>query len=280
MKIVKNIRTMQAVVRNLKKREKTIGFVPTMGALHEGHLSLIRRCRRENDITVVSIFVNPKQFGQTEDLNKYPRPFKKDTFLCQKEGVDFLFHPDFDAMYPTGYRTYVYVEDLSEVLCGASRHGHFKGVTTVVAKLFHIIEPDKVYLGQKDAQQAIIIKQMAKDLNLSIKITVMPTLRDGLGLALSSRNAYLNARQKKDALVLCGSLKLAKSLVKSGIKNSGKIIKEIQKFILSKTKAKIEYVSIVDMDGLRPIKTIESACLLALAVSIGKTRLIDNVILK
>jgi pantoate--beta-alanine ligase len=271
---------MQDFSRRNKAAGKSIGFVPTMGALHEGHLSLIRRARRENDIAVVSIFVNPTQFAPQEDLKKYPRDLKRDARLCSREGVDCIFYPAAGQMYPAGYRTYVTVEKLSDVLCGKSRPGHFKGVATVVTKLFNIVNPDSAYFGQKDAQQAIIIKRMASDLNMPVEIKVMPTLRAKDGLALSSRNVYLSKQERKDALVLSGALKAALNLVKAGAREPAKVIKKMQQLILAKKTAKIDYISLVDLDRLEPVKRISAGCLLALAVRIGKTRLIDNAVTK
>lgn len=271
---------MQKIVQRLKLRNKTIGFVPTMGALHEGHLSLIRRARRENDFVMVSIFVNPIQFGAREDFSRYPRPIKQDISLCQKENVDFLFYPARKEMYPLGFKTYVVVEQLGDVLCGASRRGHFRGVATVVTKFFNILQPARAYFGQKDAQQAIIIQRMAEDLNMPIKIRVMPIVRQRSGLALSSRNIYLNDEETERALSLSQALKLAKRLIKSGEKNSKSIIDKMTEFLRSERNLKIEYISIVDLDNLKPVEKIIKNCLIALAVHIGKTRIIDNILIK
>ncbi len=280
MRIIRSITAMQQTARALKDRNKTIGFVPTMGALHEGHLSLIRIARKENNFVVVSIFVNPIQFGAREDFSRYPRPIKQDISLCQKENVDFLFYPARKEMYPLGFKTYVVVEQLGDVLCGASRRGHFRGVATVVTKFFNILQPDRAYFGQKDAQQAIIIQRMVKDLNMSIKIRVMPIVRQRSGLALSSRNIYLNDEETERALSLSQALKLAKRLIKSGEKNSKSIIDKMTEFLRSEGNLKIEYISIVDLDNLKPVEKIIKNCLIALAVHIGKTRLIDNIIVK
>lgn len=280
MRIIRSIPLMQKIVGGLKKRSKTIGFVPTMGALHEGHLSLIRRARKENDITVVSIFVNPIQFGPTEDFSRYPRPLKQDTALCSKQKVDLLFYPSANQMYKMGFKTYVEVKELSNVLCGVERKEHFRGVATVVCKLFNIVQPDSAYFGQKDAQQAIIIQRMVEDLNMPIRIKVMPIVRDRAGLALSSRNVYLAEQERQDALCLSETLKMAKDLIKSGERNCQIIIKKLRDFIESKRTVRIEYVSIVDLENLKPVERIVDKCLIALAVRIGKTRLIDNVIVK
>ena len=264
----------------MKARCQSVGFIPTMGALHEGHLSLIRQARQENDKVVVSIFVNPAQFGPREDFKKYPRTFRRDAQLCQKEGVDIVFSPQSYDMYPKDFKTYVKVEDLSEVLCGKFRPGHFRGVTTVVAKLFNIVQPKLAYFGQKDAQQAIIIKKMASDLNMPISVKVMPTVREKDGLALSSRNVYLNPQERKDALALSQSLQLARVLINSGVKDLRTIVACIKKHILAKKNAKIDYIAVVEPVNLRPLKKISNGCLIALAVRIGKTRLIDNIVIK
>lgn len=280
MKISSDIKQMFEFSQKIKCKGKSLGFVPTMGALHEGHLSLIRQARKENNVVVVSVFVNPVQFGPKEDFKKYPRNLLQDTALCRKEGVDIIFYPDASKMYPADFRTYVEVQEFSEVLCGKSRPGHFKGVATVVTKLFNIVSPTIAYFGQKDAQQAIIIKKMVEDLNIPAKIKVMPTVRERDGLALSSRNVYLSAEERKDALVLYQSLNLARGLIKRGIKDANKIIRSVRQLIQSKKTAKIDYVSIVDSHTLKPVKKIIDNCLIALAVWIGKTRLIDNIIVK
>lgn len=280
MEIIRNLKQMYNVSRKHRLEGKTIGFVPTMGALHQGHLSLIRRAGKENDTTVISIFVNPIQFGPKEDFKRYPRNLKQDAKLCQDAGVDIIFYPDARDMYPDGYKTYIYVEELSDVLCGKFRPGHFKGVATVVAKLFNIVNPDAAYFGQKDAQQAIIIKKMVQDLNMPLKIKVAPTLRSKDGLALSSRNIYLNEKERKDALVLYRSLNFAKTLVNKGINDADKIISRMRQLIRRKKTVKIDYVVIVDNHNLRPVKKIIGECLIALAVWVGKTRLVDNIIVK
>ncbi|MDD3987693.1 MAG: pantoate--beta-alanine ligase [Candidatus Omnitrophica bacterium] len=259
---------------------QSIGFVPTMGALHEGHLSLIRKARKDNDIVVVSIFVNPKQFGPKEDLKKYPRPIKRDLALCRKAGVDFVFCPEFKQMYPDGFSTFVTVKGLSEVLCGKSRPGHFNGVATIVAKLLNIVQPGTLYLGQKDAQQAAILKRMIEDLHIPVKVQVMPIARSKDGLALSSRNAYLSDRERKDALVLSQSLKLAGFFIKNGASDTKRIIFKMRQVIEKKQSAKIDYIEVVDPATLKPLKKVAGSFLIALAVWIGKTRLIDNLLRK
>lgn len=262
------------------KQGRDIGFVPTMGALHEGHLSLVRAARRENDIVVVSIFVNPIQFGPKEDLSKYPRLLSKDLALCRREKVDFVFCPKPADIYSQDFSTYIEVKGLSETLCGKSRSGHFRGVATIVAKLLNIIQPDILYLGAKDAQQAVVIKKMIADLNITVKVKVMPTVREMDGLALSSRNLYLNRGEREDALILSQALNLAKILIKNGARDTKRIINRMRRIIKNKQSAKIDYIEIVNQDNLKPLDKILGKCLIALAVYIGKTRLIDNVSIK
>jgi len=262
----------------MHQRGQTIGFVPTMGALHIGHLSLIRKARGENDKVVVSIFVNPTQFGPKEDYRRYPRNLKLDSHLCRKEGADVIFYPAVRQMYPVDYKTYVVVQDLSDCLCGKFRPGHFKGVATVVTKLINIVSPDVAYFGQKDAQQAIIIKKMAEDLNLAVKIKIMPTIREKDGLAMSSRNTYLSPSERKDAVVLYQALRLAADLIRQGNRNSLDIIRKMRQLINKRRSAKIQYISIVCPQDLKPVDKIKGEVLIALAVFIGKTRLIDNII--
>jgi len=267
-------------INRIKLKDKTIGFVPTMGALHHGHLSLMRQAVKDNDIVVVSIFVNPTQFGPKEDFKKYPRNLKQDARLCRKVGVDIIFYPDAKEIYPDNYKTYVFVSELSDCLCGEFRSGHFKGVATVVAKLFNIVQPDVAYFGQKDVQQAIIIKKLVSDLNIPLKIEVLPTVRERDGLAMSSRNMYLNPGERKDALILYRALNLAKDLIRKGDVNSANIIQRMRRLISKKKSAKVQYISIVDLEDLKPIHKIKDKALVALAAWIGKTRLIDNIIVK
>lgn len=280
MRIIQNIKDMQRIARNLKQRSKSIGLVPTMGALHAGHLSLIKQACKENDFVIVSIFVNPTQFGANDDFKQYPRKLETDILLCKKEGVNFIFYPDATQVYPKGYKTYVLVEKLSNVLCAKLRPGHFKGVATIVIKLFNIIQPDIAYFGQKDAQQAIIIQQMTRDLNIPVKIKVMPIIRESDGLALSSRNHYLTTKEREDATVLSEALRKAKTMVKQGLVDSARIILALRKIIQKRKTAQIQYIEIVDLNELKPVKMIRHQVLVALAVRIGKTRLIDNIILK
>ncbi|MDD5505615.1 MAG: pantoate--beta-alanine ligase [Candidatus Omnitrophica bacterium] len=279
MRFVPDLKKLSVLTARIKRLKMRIGFVPTMGALHAGHFSLIDKARKENDIVVVSIFVNPAQFGPGEDLKKYPRSLKKDIESCRKLGVDFVFLPDVKDMYPEGYSTFVNVENLSGVLCGASRPGHFRGVATVVAKLLNIIHPDTLYLGQKDAQQAIIISRMVKDLNFPVKVRVLSTVRQKDGLALSSRNAYLNKKEKSGAVILFKALQLAEVLISNGQRNSDRIISRMKQLIQRNRQAKIDYIAIVNPVNLEKIKRIEPGCLIALAVKIGKARLIDNTVI-
>lgn len=277
MKTIRSIIGVRKATQRFRRSNKKIGFVPTMGALHEGHLSLIRAARRENDAVVVSIFVNPTQFGPQEDFRRYPRTFLKDAALCRREGVDILFYPAVQLMYPSGFSTSVSVRGLSSRLCGEFRPGHFDGVATVVAKLFNIVCPDVAYFGQKDFQQALIIRRLVADLNFPLKIKVMPTVREKDGLALSSRNAYLNSRERRQARVLFDALVLAKKLIRSGERNPRRVRERMMRLIRSASGVRVEYCVVVDDKGLDPLRHIRKAALIALAVRIGKTRLIDNV---
>ncbi len=280
MKIITRVNQMRKTARRLKSKGKTIGFVPTMGFLHQGHLSLVRESLSRADATVVCIFVNPAQFGLGEDLKDYPRDLKKDSELLKKEGVDYLFVPESDEMYPEGYKTYVEVHDLQSKLCGRSRPTHFRGVCTVVLKLFNIVKPDISFFGQKDAQQAIIIKRMVRDLNSDVKVEVLPTVREKDGLALSSRNIYLNEEQRKAALVLSKSLKEAEAIVRKGERNTAAILNRMREIIGKEPLARIDYTEIVDMEELNPITRVEKQALAAVAIFLGKARFIDNTILR
>jgi pantoate--beta-alanine ligase len=279
MKIIKRINEMQSSVKEIKSRGMSIGFVPTMGYLHEGHLSLVRESLRKADVTVVSIFVNPAQFGPKEDFKEYPRDLGRDSEVLEKAGVDYLFVPETDEIYPQGYKTAVGFHDLQDKLCGRSRPGHFQGVCTIVLKLFNIIDPDISFFGQKDAQQSIILKRMIKELNLGVKIDVLPIIREEDGLALSSRNKYLTQEERKAALVLSKSLKEAQLMIAKGQRDSAAIIKGMKEIIGREPLVKMDYVEIVDMDNLDPVPRIEKEVLAAVAVFIGKIRLIDNTIL-
>ncbi len=279
MKIINDIDKMKTYARIMKKENKLVGLVPTMGYLHEGHLSIIRAARNQSDIVIVSIFVNPVQFGPDEDFEKYPRDIKKDEELLKECGVDIIFYPKKEDMYPEGFSTYVDVEKMTENLCGKSRPGHFRGVTTVVMKLFEIIKPDIAYFGQKDAQQAYVVKKMIEDLNMDITMKIMPIIREEDGLAMSSRNIYLTKPERKDTPLLYESLKLAEGLIGSGEISPKKIIKKMRDLLSEKPSLKIDYISIVDTKSLREVTTVEGEVLIAIAVFIGKTRLIDNIIL-
>jgi pantoate--beta-alanine ligase len=278
MMIIKTIHEMQAEADRLRSTGRRIGFVPTMGYLHEGHLSLIRVAKRHADAVGVSIFVNPTQFGPGEDLAKYPRDFERDERLCLNEGVDFLFYPSEAEMYPENYFTYVNVEEITDMLCGASRPGHFRGVTTVVAKLFHAVKPHSAVFGQKDAQQAAVIRRMARDLNFDIEILVAPIVREPDGLAMSSRNVTLSPAEREDALSLNRSLRMAEEMIRKGEWDSAKIVRAVRDMIESKKHARIDYVSVVDPDTFQPLDAVEAEALIAVAVYVGKTRLIDNIL--
>lgn len=280
MRIIETVADMKAVIKSQKQSGKSIGLVPTMGYLHQGHISLVKHSTAENDFTVVSIFVNPTQFGPNEDFDKYPRDLEKDLKLAQQAGVDIIFAPSVKEMYPESYKTYVAVEGITEVMCGKSRPGHFRGVTTVVTKLFNIITPTKAYFGQKDAQQVAVIKQMVKDLNMNLEIITCPIIREADGLAMSSRNVYLNSEERKAALILSQSLLNAQKLVDSGERSKEKLYKSIFEQISSESLANIEYIEIVDADTLENVNNIEKRALVALAVRFGNTRLIDNIILE
>jgi pantoate--beta-alanine ligase len=277
VKVIKSIKKLTELLRKYKREGKTVGFVPTMGYFHEGHISLMKASKRECDITVLSIFVNPIQFGPKEDLKKYPRNLKRDFKMARSVGVDIVFYPSVRDMYPSHYLTCVGVEKLGDVLCGAFRPGHFRGVTTVVSKLFNIIQPDIAYFGQKDAQQAIIIKKMVEDLNMPLKVKVMPVVREKDKLAMSSRNVYLSPSERKDAGVLFFSLQQCVDMIKSGVRESSIIRRGIKRIIGRKKSARIEYVEIVNPVTLEPLKRVEKEALIAIAVRIGKTRLIDNI---
>lgn len=276
MKVVRTISQMQALADVLHREGKSIGFVPTMGYLHEGHLSLMRIARPRCDSLVVSIFVNPTQFGPNEDFEKYPRDFDHDEALCRQEKVDIIFYPDVSEMYTPPYYTYVVVETLTETMCGRSRPGHFRGVTTVVSKLFNIVKPQLAVFGQKDYQQALVIQQMVRDLNFDIEILVGPIIREADGLAMSSRNKYLSPEERRRALCLYESLQLARRMIQQGERKSQNIERKMRAHILETGKGEIDYIAIVDAHTLEPLQTLRGKTLIALAVKIGQTRLIDN----
>ncbi len=279
MVTVEGIAQMSMLSQKARKEGRFIALVPTMGFLHEGHLSLIRRASQVGDLVVVSIFVNPSQFGPGEDYEAYPQDLDQDKRLAEVNGTNILFSPSAEEMYPQGYSTWVDVEELTEVLCGRFRTGHFRGVTTVVIKLFHITRPHYAVFGQKDYQQAQVIKRMVKDLNFDLKVLVEPTVREPDGLAMSSRNLYLSSQERKDAAVLYRSLLKAEELVQGGERDAGKVKGLIREMIAGKKRAKIDYVSIVDGESLRPLSKLKGKVLIALAVKIGKARLIDNILI-
>ena len=279
MRVIESIFEMQITGRKLRQQGQRIGFVPTMGYLHEAHLSLIRLAKKHSDVVVVSIFVNPKQFNVAADLAAYPRDFERDRKLCEAEGVDIIFHPPDEEMYPPGETTYVNNEFLSRELCGATREGHFKGVLTVVAKLFNIVMPDVAVFGQKDAQQLRILQQMVKDMNFPLEIVSGPTVREPDGLALSSRNVFLTREERPQALCLRQALDIAEAMYAGGERSSETIKAAMRNHIAKHPAAKIDYVEIVDWDTLQKIENLDRKSLVALAVWVGKPRLIDNTIL-
>ncbi len=279
MEIVRVPYIMRDTAKTNILRGQTTGFVPTMGALHEGHLSLVRRSKEENDITVVSIFVNPAQFGPAEDFQKYPRDFEGDTEKLRKEGVDILFMPDIANIYPEGYLTYIEVGEISDKLCGAFRPGHFRGVATVVAKLLNIVKPNRAYFGQKDYQQTIVIRQMVKDLDMDVDIVTCPTRREKDGLAMSSRNAYLDREQREAATVISRCLTEASDLLKSGIIRMDETKEFMQKQLLKESAvSRIDYAGVYDPLSLDELTAPKEDVLLAVALWIGETRLIDNML--
>lgn len=278
MKIISNINKLQKIPSELHKKNKTIGFVPTMGALHTGHLKLVKESKKKNDITIVSIFVNPAQFSPTEDLTKYPRPIKNDKRLLKAEGVNYLFHPNVKTMYPNGFRTSVSTTNVSNVLEGKSRPGHFPGMATVVLKLLNIVKPTHAYFGQKDFQQTVVVKQMVKDFNLPVTINVVPTVRDTDGLALSSRNIFLNDRERQQALSLHQSLLLAKEIILKGNKNTQVIKTKVKDFLKNYGLVRLDYIEICGIKNLSFLETVSEKAVVLIAANVGKTRLIDNII--
>lgn len=279
MRVCHNIEEMLAASRSARHDGKSLGLVPTMGALHEGHLSLVRAARAQCDLVVASIFVNPLQFGPNEDLAKYPRNFDRDRELLKQEGVDFIFAPSVEEMYPAGAVTYVSVEGLSGKLCGRSRPGHFRGVTTVVAKLFNIVAPDRAYFGQKDAAQSTIIRRMVRDLNIPVQLVVCPIVREPDGLAMSSRNAYLDAAQRRAALALHRSLVAVRQHFDHGERKVQALIEAGQQTFAQDPVVRLDYFEIVDPETLNPIDDLSRGALVAVAAFVGKARLIDNIVL-
>lgn len=279
MNTVTNAEKIQKITYELRKKNKTIGFVPTMGALHEGHLRLVRESKAVNDLTVVSIFVNPTQFSPNEDLAKYPRPFQNDKKLLNNEKVDYLFYPNTKTMYPAGFQTYVTAKKLSNIFEEKSRPGHFTGVATVVLKLFNLIQPINAYFGQKDFQQCVVIKQMSKDLNLPINIHMVPTVRDQGGLALSSRNIFLNTQERLQALNLYQSLLLGKRLILAGNKNAQTVKTKMSNYLQKYKLVRLDYIEICNPENLSPVKVVLKKAVILIAAYVGKTRLIDNIII-
>lgn len=280
MKIISDIQEMQLFVRQAKENGMSIGLVPTMGSLHEGHLTLMRQAKKSCDIVVASIFVNPTQFGPTEDFAKYPRDLSGDSQQAAKADVDVIFHPQPEEMYPAGYSSFIEINGITQKLCGLSRPGHFRGVATVVTKLFNIIQPDKAFFGQKDAQQVLVLKRMVADLNMNVTLEIVPIVREEDGLAMSSRNAFLSSEERKAALVLSQSLQFAQKLVDQGQVNAQNIKEQVMLKIQQEKLAQIDYVEVYSYPQLENLDVIGDKALLALAVRIGNTRLIDNTILE
>ncbi len=279
IKIINTVKEMQKHSDLMIRQGKSIALIPTMGFLHEGHLSLMQEGARHADHLVVSIFVNPTQFGQGEDLEAYPKNFNRDMELCKKEGVDVIFKPDTPELYPENFQTYITLENLPNHLCGLSRPVHFKGVATIVTKLFNIVKPDIAIFGQKDFQQLAVIKQMVSDLHMPVKVIGAPIIREADGLAMSSRNTYLTPEKRSAALSLLESLNNAKQLIKDGVTDSNIIIKKATDIVKSHGDTKIDYISICDPETLENVRNIKKPVLMAMAVKVGKTRLIDNIIL-
>ena len=280
MEIINRRQRMFSISRKLRRENKTVGFVPTMGALHDGHLSLVREARQMSDVVIVSIFVNPAQFGPGEDLEKYPRDLTADAAMLAQYDVDYVFAPEKQEIYGDGFSTYVYVEGLTDGLEGASRPGHFRGVATVVTILFNTVRPDFAFFGQKDAQQVAVIKRLTKDLGFETEIVVLPIVREESGLALSSRNAYLSPEDREKAAVIFTGLKEAKIAYKKGMRNTADLAQIVQKTIETEPAASIDYIAVVDRDSLQPIDKIgENEAIIAAAVRFGNVRLIDNIVL-
>ncbi|WP_346684812.1 pantoate--beta-alanine ligase [Anaerostipes butyraticus] len=278
MKIVETIEEVRKQVKEWKKQGLSVGLVPTMGYLHEGHQSLMEAAGKENDKVVVSIFVNPMQFGPAEDLAEYPRDLDHDAKVCEKAGVDLIFHPEPEEMYAPDFCSFVDMTGLTEGLCGKTRPIHFRGVCTVVNKLFNIVQPDRAYFGQKDGQQLAVVRRMVRDLNMDIEIIGCPIVREEDGLAKSSRNTYLSQEERKAALILSKTIRLGEEMAKTE-KDAQKVIEAMKKNIETEPLAKIDYVEAVDAVSMEPVKTLDGECMLAMAVYIGKTRLIDNTLL-
>lgn len=276
MKIIKSAKEMQSFSETLRNQGNIVTFVPTMGYFHEGHLNLMREGRKRGDCVVISIYVNPTQFGPNEDFEQYPRDFERDLAMAETVGVDVIYYPSDQDMYPPNYQTYVTVEGVTDNLCGLSRPGHFRGVATVCAKLFNAVKPHLAVFGKKDFQQLVVIKRMVQDLNLDLEVIGMATTREPDGLAMSSRNIYLKADERKSALSLSRSLKMAKELYEQGERDAAKIAGNVKNHIESNLYTKIDYVQICDTTTMKDVVRLERECVIALAVRVGKTRLIDN----
>ncbi len=278
MQVFNEISSLKQHIKELKQSGKIVGFVPTMGYLHDGHISLVNESVSKNDVTVASIFVNPMQFGVNEDYGSYPRDFERDSALLEAAGVDIIFHPSPEEMYGENFLTSITVENMSNKLCGISRPIHFKGVTTVVAKLFNIVTPDNAYFGSKDLQQVLIIKKMVNDLNMSVNVVSMPIIRESDGLAMSSRNIYLSDDDRKGALLLNQSLKIASQMIENNQTFAKDIFKAVETHISKNDNAQIDYISIIDTETLEPVEIVGKGCALLLAVKFSKARLIDNIV--
>lgn len=279
MQIIDEPSAIQRRCESLRREGKTNGFVPTMGAFHEGHISLMRRARADNDVVVVSIFVNPIQFGRGEDFDSYPRDLHGDLAQAERAGVDLVFAPSAEAIYPKGFQTYVDVTELTEGLCGASRPGHFRGVCTVVTKLFNLVRPHRTYFGQKDYQQSVVVRRLVADLNFDLDVVILPTVREDDGLAMSSRNVRLTPEERRAASVLYASLGRAKERVRAGERSAKAILEEVRALIEAEPLARIDYVTLCNAETLKPLDRIEGPALVALAVRFGETRLIDNLLI-
>lgn len=279
MKIITKIQELQQIIKETKNQQQTIGFVPTMGYLHEGHQTLMKQARKDNDILVLSVFVNPLQFGPTEDLDRYPRDFEHDQKIAEAEGVDIIFYPSVAEMYPNELSVSVEVKKRTDVLCGRTRPGHFDGVATVLTKLFHLVLPDRAYFGKKDAQQLAVVDSLVKDFHFPLQIMAVDTVREKDGLAKSSRNVYLTEQERAEAPQLYESLKMGIDRIKAGEINSERIISSIKDHILTKTSGEIDYISILSYPELEELESVSGNYIIALAVKFSKARLIDNIIM-
>ncbi|MCJ8502603.1 pantoate--beta-alanine ligase [Desulfatitalea alkaliphila] len=278
MQVVQTIAQLRAILQPCRSEGRSVGFVPTMGYLHDGHMALVQRARRENDVVVVSIFVNPTQFGPNEDLAAYPRDLERDLALLDKGGTDQVFCPSVEELYPPGYMTYVHIEGaVTETLCGRSRPGHFRGVATIVSKLFHLVMPHRAYFGQKDAQQVAVIQQMVRDLDFDLEVVPCATVREADGLALSSRNTYLTTAQRAQAPLIHQALQDARSTIAAGERRAVKVVERIKDRLAAIDDSTIDYVSVVDARTLADLETVTGEALIALAIRVGRTRLIDNI---